>query len=113
MLILSSLAHSGGFLAILGHSGLLHAHSEPLWLILGILGHSEAFSTPHANSVLPMLILAIPGSFWEILGHSRQFRASHAYSGPPWLILDILGYSVLPMLILDIPSSFLGFPSSF
>ena len=69
MLILSSLAHSGGCLAILGHSGLLHAHSETLWLILGDLWQFRA----------PMLILGLLGSFWNIHGHSVL----------PMLILDI------------------------
>ena len=74
-----SLAHSGGFLDILGNSGL------PM-LILGLLGIFFA-------------IKCSPCSFWSILGHySCSFLASLAIQGSPCLILEY-SWSVLLMFI--------------
>ena len=76
----ASLAHSGGFLDILGNSGLL-------MLILGLLGSFWIF----------LAIQCSPCSFWTSIAHSWVFlaiqgspcslSASLAHSGPSWLIL--------------------------
>ena len=59
---------------------LILSHLVLPMLILGCLAHSDIFLANIDHSRLPMpilgpmLILGLPGSFWEIFSHFRLFR---------------------------------------